>query len=324
MVLSRILFVTANRLGDAVLSTGALARLLAEDESRRAWVACGPVPAPLFAAMPGVERVIPLVKRPWAGHWRELLGQCLFQRFEMVADLRRSPLTRLIPAGRHVTGRHDEGDHRIEELQRTFGFATPPAPELAVNDAARVAAAEALPDGPPVLGLGPTANWAGKTWRPERFVELARRLTAADGPLPGARIAVFGAPDEAAAARPVVADLGAVDLVGHLELPAVAAALGRCALYVGNDSGLMHMAAAMATPTLGLFGPSREERYRPWGDQAAAVRTRRSYDDIISRPGYDHRTAGNDLMDTLSVDRAVRAAADLWQRVQEKGPCITT
>ena len=89
--------------------------------------------------------------------------------------------------------------------------------------------------------------------------------------------------------------------------------LRRCAFYVGNDSGLMHLAAAAGIPTLGLFGPSREELYGPWGEHSAVVRTAVPYEDLVGGPDYDHRTTGS-LMDSLTVDAAEAAARALWRR----------
>jgi ADP-heptose:LPS heptosyltransferase len=63
----------------------------------------------------------------------------------------------------------------------------------------------------------------------------------------------------------------AIDLCGRLSLPEAAACLQRCALFVGNDSGLMHLAAAAGSPTLGLFGPSRADEYAPAGRCTAFV-----------------------------------------------------
>ncbi len=63
----------------------------------------------------------------------------------------------------------------------------------------------------------------------------------------------------------------AIDFVGKLSLPEAAACLERAALYVGNDSGLMHLAAATGTPTLGLFGPTPVAEYAPAGQRASAV-----------------------------------------------------
>ena len=75
----------------------------------------------------------------------------------------------------------------------------------------------------------------------------------------------------------------------------------------------MHMAAAAGTPTLGLFGPSKEVDYRPWGPHADFVRTPESYDELISWPGYDHRTTGS-MMGNLSVDTVEAAATALLRR----------
>ena len=75
--------------------------------------------------------------------------------------------------------------------------------------------------------------------------------------------------------------------------------LARAALFVGNDSGLMHMAAAAGAPTVGVFGPSRAEHYAPWGPRAEAVRTPEPYEALFP-PGYDRRTTGS-LMTSLAV-----------------------
>jgi heptosyltransferase-3 len=72
----------------------------------------------------------------------------------------------------------------------------------------------------------------------------------------------------------------------------------------------MHLAAAADIPTLGLFGPSPEWRYRPWGRRTAVVRTKESYEDLVDAPDFDHRRQDS-LMGSLSVDAVVAAAVDL-------------
>ena len=83
----------------------------------------------------------------------------------------------------------------------------------------------------------------------------------------------------------------------------------------------MHIAAAVGAPTLGLFGPSREAHYAPWGPRAAAVRTAASYDELVGAPGYDHRTADT-LMDTLTV-RWRRRARTPYGRPPRASPYMT-
>ncbi|MGG5811688.1 glycosyltransferase family 9 protein [Falsiroseomonas sp. CW058] len=299
----RILFVTATRIGDAVLSTALLGHLLARHPGARVTVACGPAAAGVFARMPGLERLIVVAKRRWSLHWLDLWRQVAFTRWDLVVDLRASALAWTVPARRRAVGRGGRrAGHRLTHIGAVLGLSPPPLPVAwtAPEDEARAAAL--LPGGP-WLVLGPTANWAEKVWPADRFVAAARALTAPGGALAGARIAVLGGPGgaERASAAPVLAALpGAVDLVGTLDLPVVAAVLRRAALYLGNDSGLMHLAAAAGAPVVGLFGQSDPREYGPCGPRAVAVQA----------DGEPFRTT----MAALPVDRAVAAAEALLRR----------
>jgi ADP-heptose:LPS heptosyltransferase len=315
----RLLFITATRIGDAVLSTGLLGALLEQHPGLRVTVAVGRLSAPLFAAVPGLERTIVIDKQPWNRHWLRLWRRTAFRSWDLVVDLRGSAISWLVPARRRIViGKRKPGRHRVEELGDLIGplfkpGGPPPAPRLWLTEAARGRAAELLPDGPPVLAVAPAANWMGKTWPAERFAELALRLTAPDGILPGARIAVVAAPHEMVQARPVLEAAGAcgVNLFETDDLLTAAACLERADFFVGNDSGLMHLAAAAGTPTLGLFGPSPEARYRPWGPRASFVRTPESFEELTGAPGFDF-AARRCFMESLTVDAAEAAARRLW------------
>ena len=314
----KILFITSNRIGDAVLSTGLLAYLLEKHPDARVTVACGPAPAPLFHAVPNLERIIEMRKGRRAAHWRHLWLEAVGTFWDLVIDLRASAFAWMVLTKRRIVFRpRRDPIHRVRQLGRLVGMRlTPPAPRLWVDDATREEAVRRIPEGGPVLAVGPTANWAGKQWPARKFIETITRLTAEGAILPGARIAVFGAASERETALPVIEAIPEerrIDLVGGADLPLVAACLERCALFVGNDSGLMHMAAASGIPTLGLFGPSKEVHYAPWGEHGAWVRSDRSFEDYVGAPGYDYTTTES-LMDDLTVDRVVEAAVTLWER----------
>ncbi|HMO43925.1 MAG TPA: glycosyltransferase family 9 protein, partial [Phenylobacterium sp.] len=111
--------------------------------------------------------------------------------------------------------------------------------------------------GRPVLALAPAANWVGKTWPADRFAALARDLL--DGPLAGAQLLLLGGREDAATVDQVAAALPGVDLfpvVGEPDLLDIYALLRGVRLFVGNDSGMMHLAAAAGCPTVALFGPT--------------------------------------------------------------------
>jgi ADP-heptose:LPS heptosyltransferase len=297
----RILFITATRLGDAVLSTGLLDHLARAHPGARFTVACGPVAAGLFTRLPGLDRLIVVDKRRYDLHWLVLWAQVAGKLWDLVVDLRGSALSLFVPA-RHraiMRGGRRPG-HRLGHIAGALDLTEPPLPVTWTSAADRAVAEGLLGPGGPVIGLGPTANWHGKIWPPERFVALAAMLAAH---LPGARFAVFGGPgaQERGFAAPVLAALPtAIDLVGELSLPEAAACLARCVLFVGNDSGLMHLAAAAGTATLGLFGPTPATEYAPAGRCTAVA--------LADGP------PGAAPMDRLPMAVAARAAFDLLAR----------
>lgn len=311
-----ILFVTATRIGDAVLSTGLLSHLVEHYPRARFTIAAGPLAAPLFAAVPRLDRLIAVHKRPFALHWLPLFADVAGKRWDVVVDLRGSVLAWILRAGeRRVMAKGDPAEHRVRQLARLFDLDPPPSPRLWTTPAHQHAAAMLVPPGLPVLAIGPAANWRGKQWRAERFAELARRLTGPEGPFAGARVAVMAAAHERAQAAPLLAAMPGervIDLVGCADLLTAASVLRGCILFIGNDTGLMHIAAASGVPTLGLFGPSPAEQYAPWGRCTAVVQTATPRENLFG-PDYDHRTTDT-LMDSLSVEAVEAEAVRLWRR----------
>ncbi len=303
-----ILFITATRLGDAVLTTGLLDHLRALHPDARFTIACGPVAAGLFDRLPGRERTLIVEKRRLDLHWAGLWRRCVGTRWDLAVDLRGSAVTWLLPARRRrvLRGGRRPG-LRLGHVGSVLGLDPPPLPVVWTAPQDRALAASLLPDAAPLIGLGPTANWNGKVWPAARFAELFRRLA---GSLPGAVPVLFAGPGEAehAMAAPVLAALPqAIDLRGLLSVAEAASCLARCALFVGNDSGLMHLAAAAGAPTLGLFGPSRADEYAPSGRCAA----------YVSAPG----APGSAPIDGLEVEPVLQAALWLLIRAGTLGAC---
>ena len=314
----RILFITSNRLGDAVLSTGLLNYLAQHEPDARVTIACGHLPSSVFAGYPLLDHIIPLRKEKHSLHWVKLWRQVAGTRWDAVIDLRNSAISRLVFARRrYIYGpRIDQMQHKVRQAAETMRLTTIPDPKLWFTPAQQARAAELIPDGDPVLAIGPTANWAGKTWPAERFIELIRHLTSDGGILPEARVAVFAAPGEEEDARRVLASIPAgrpIDVIAKGNPGEAAAALARCTLYIGNDSGLMHSAAAAGVPTFGLFGPSWPHLYGPWGAHTAYAQTEQNFDQLIDFPGYDSKTVGS-LMTSLSVERVLLDVEAFWMK----------
>ncbi len=294
----RILFISANRIGDAVITTGLLDHLIRAYPQSRITVVCGRVAEDVFARMPNRERTILVEKRPYDMHWPTLWRQVAGTAWDIAIDLRGSAMPYLVRAKRRVVLRRLPG-RKFEQLGALLGIDPPPLPVVWTAPEDRQLADRLLPPARPVVALGPTANSAYKIWPADRFAALFHRLAA--GPLPGAIPAVLAGPGktEREGARPLLTLLpDAIDLVGRLSLPEVAACIQRSALYAGNDSGLMHLAAAAGTPTIGLCGSTmdRAEEMAPAGRFAAWA------------------MASGPTMEALGIDAALEAALTLLAR----------
>lgn len=316
----RILFITANRLGDAILSTGLLSHFANTYPKAAITVATGPIPAPIFSRAPGLERCIIMEKKPLSSHWLTLWTQVFTTRWDIIVDLRRSALGYfLMNRKHHLIPKSDEQCHRVKFIARIVGLEEkPPAPRIWITSQERTKAVTLMPECGPILAVAPAANWRGKQWRAENFAALVSRIISQDGLLPGATVAVLASANERHQAAPVLAALPSdqrIDLVGTTSLLTLAACLERCSLFVGNDSGLMHMAAATGIPTLGLFGPSRETLYGPWGSHCRWVRTPQSFEELTGTSGYNHRTTDT-LMDGLQVKVVEDALVKLWDQAK--------
>lgn len=312
----KVLFITSNRLGDAVLSTGLLSALVRQYPEARITIACGPYASGLFRAVPNLDRMIVLKKQTWNRHWIGLWRECAGTRWNLIVDLRNSIVSRLLRADRRAYGGNHAGQHKVIEHAKVLGISPPPAPHIWLDAGAEKEAARIVPADRPVIVLGPAANWACKQWPIENFAELAKRLTATGGLFAGAAILVVADEKEHAQITPLlqaIPDADRIELLGR-ELSVVAACLKRAGFFVGNDSGLMHLSAAVGTPTLGLFGPGYEEIYGPWGKHCAFARTAESREELLARLAKSDDKQIN-LMRGLSVERVVEAAKNLLDKI---------
>ena len=167
---------------------------------------------------------------------------------------------------------------------------TYPLPRLVVPAAEASAwrARRSLADGRPVVALCPATVGPGRRWPLGRFGELAHRLAAA-----GMAVWVLGSPDDSGLAREIAKIGGSAvsDLTGP-DLRDAILALKAADAAVANDSGLLHVAAAVGTPTVGIFGPSRPFLTGPLNPIAAAIEPTVAECSTCGRPGcnrLDHR-----------------------------------
>jgi ADP-heptose:LPS heptosyltransferase len=310
-----ILFITATRIGDAVLSSGLIAKLLDEIPNARLTIVAGPAAAALFAETPNLDEIIVLEKAKGSAHWFRLWNQVRRRRWGLVVDLRGSAISGFLKRERRAVFRRGSGPpvHKVIEAARLLQIEDRPvAPYLFTSPETEALAAELTAGTGPILAIAPAANWLGKTWPAERFAQAAIQLLGEGGVLKDGRLMVLGGPEDVhtvAGLRHIVPSHRFIDLTGKVELLTSYACLKRARLFIGNDSGLMHLAAAAGAPTLGLFGPSDERHYAPWGAATRVVRGPRDFEQIRAfDPDFQQELCH--MMD-LPVETVTAAAREL-------------
>jgi heptosyltransferase II len=278
-----------NWLGDAVMSTVFLRRLLERHPGDIIHVICRPSVKDVFLRFPGVDDVAGLYPGQALGVVRRLRAErydvgyvlptsfsaaLLFrlggvrERVGYAADFRGPLLTRALPL--------DERFHYVRRYLGLIGEAGSevsaediyfPAPAGPAESSAYLLEAAGVPAGARLLAVAPGSQAPARRWFPERFAELINGLPEREWPA----VVLTGSASDAAVCSQVrgLCRRPVIDLCGKTGLVAAGDLLRRCAALVTNESGMMHVAWAVGTPSVVLAGPSEPRLTSPFG---AAVR----------------------------------------------------
>jgi heptosyltransferase-2 len=275
-----------NWLGDVVMALPAIADVRRQYGDARLVVAARRSVAPLFPLVPGIDDVVTLDGRDDAGSLRRASADVaillpnsfssawlaraatIAERWGYATDLRRLLLTRAVPLPRTPMHNAASYQHLVHALGAPRG---PLEPALRISDdsisAARALLGQRGWDGTrPVITIAPGAAYGtAKRWLPAYAATLAGRLVHDRGVF----VALVGSGTDRdttefiASTLPPEAARYTADLAGATSLDALAGLLRLSAACVSNDSGTMHLAAAIGAPVVALFGPTREDETSP-------------------------------------------------------------
>ncbi len=274
----KVLLIRLSSLGDVVLATAAVEALRAGRPEAEVHVLTKPAFRDVFRNNPGVSRLVAWDPREGLG---PLARRLRAERYDRVVDLHRNLRTwglRLLVRGpgwdayrkgalrrrAAVALRRPgllDGTHVVEryvESLRRLGVGGPaPGPRVYPSardrDRAEALLREAGWDGAaPLVGLAPGARWSTKGWPGERWAELVCRVRAGGTGFP---VLVGGKPDRELCGR-ILGDGPGASLAGRTTVLETAAVLARCTVLVTNDSAPLHLAVAVGTRVVALFGPT--------------------------------------------------------------------
>lgn len=339
----RILMVSVSWLGDAIMALPALAAFRDRVPHARITMLAKPAVAPLWALCPGIDEVLPMQKG-FRGLPRTVRVVRAGQ-FDFAYVLPRSFRSALVPYAARIPGRrglaghcrnwmltetirpgpHMARLHQSREMAELLGIApealrSPPflaAPETALDQARRRLRDTwqdriGSPEAPRVAGFFPgAAHGPAKRWPAEHFIQLGKRLLGQEN----CRILVLGAKDDREVCAEVAAGIGrgARSLAGATSLAMLTAYLRLCRVVVANDSGGMHLAAAVGTPVVGLFGITDPVRTAPLGEGHRLVLARGV---VRHRDLAPDAEAGRRAMASIPVD-------EVYASVVERLPALS-
>ena len=283
--------------------------------------------AELVGCFDDVRRVIPFARRGPSRKPLAFLKDLRAERYDMVLDmqglLKSGIITRLARAKRRigpsfqrecawlfyhaVAGKRDKERHAVEEnfdVVRFLGL-DPIPPEFAVT----FPPIEIDGNGPHVAVI-PSSRWVTKDWTPAGFAAAARHLHEERG----ATIYLMGVPGDVERCADIDRMMGdgAINLAGKTSLVEMGSYLAAMDLLMANDSGPVHMAAAVGTPSLVLFGPTHPDRTGPYGDEHRIVQSA----PLECRPCYmrDCPPGHHRCMSDISADQVTEVALEMLKK----------
>jgi heptosyltransferase-3 len=316
---ARILLVRLRSMGDCLLLTAPIRALKEEFPKFRITILVESRFAPCFDGNPDVDEILA------ADHKYFLAARLLARRFDAIVNLHGGPTSLLYsclawgrrigaehyPAARLYSGLVPSPEPQVHTVESTMaamrwlGLQREQAPalryELHPQEAARMQ--EKL-RGRPYVVVHPGSVLETKRWNANRFGELARGLSAS-----GFTIVVTAGPGEELFASRVAGQVdGTVILLG-LSIPELAELIRGARLYIGNDSGPMHLAAAVGTPVVAVWGSSDARRWRPWTTKHRVVQNPFECNPC---PGYRCLVADSPLcIESVTVDQVKAAVEEL-------------
>ena len=330
--LQRILVRGTNWIGDAVMTTPALAALRAQYPQAEIVMLANPLVAELFKYHPSVDRVMIYDRKGFhrglAGFWR-MVKELRAQRFDAAVLLQNAIEAALLAfvagiprrAGYTTDGRRlllnypvtvtaeDKRLHHTDyylQLLGQLGITGGDEQLCLACDEDEQQWAQSVLQSDNVIAINPGAAYgSAKRWFPERFAEVADTLAERYD----AHIVLTGGPGEMEIGRDIAAAMSnqPLNMVGQTSVRQMMALLAHSRLLVSNDSGPMHVASAFATPIVAVFGPTDHTTTCPASDNVKIVRKDTDCAPCLLRQcPTDHR-----CMTAITADDVISAACQL-------------
>ena len=299
----KILFIGNTRLGDAILSTPILNHY--NKKNNFITIVCSPLSSEIYSSFCSVKKLIILEKKKLGRHWIKAYSLLDSVVWDVVIDLRNSILSRVVRKKKvfRLVSKNNN-IHKVQEYCNLIGLGVraPKIPKITKTNKYIKTLLEKKNIRCPILVVAPITNWKRKNWPLKNYSELIKKLSNHKSYFNS--VILLGSKNERKLCNKLKENLqnkNVHNLAGSLKILEIHELLKICKFFIGNDSGLTHLSAASKIKTLALFGPSKDQNYRPWGKNSYFIRTPESYSELVEVKGYS-RFHNTSLMKSLKVE----------------------
>ena len=271
----KILFICSNLIGDTILSSGAIKYFIDQNKEAKLTFVVGPTAAPLLKNYNNIENIIIFKKRKFNLHWFDVFQKTYNVKWDIVVDFRSSVISYLLRNNKKYIFKKNHNIHHIEQLNSSFGFNCSNL-LIPTSDDEKNKADEDLDSSFKHIVIFPGGNWDPKLWSADNFNVTMKLLLEKFHKI---KFILVGSLKEKnkfynELIKGIKEDL-IIDLFGF-NLTLTSAYMKKSDMFIGNDSGLMHLAVANKLRVISLFGPTDDNVYGPYGEGNIVVRTSES------------------------------------------------
>ena len=277
----KILFICSNLIGDTILSSGVINYFVDQNKDAKLTFVVGQTAAPLLKNYKNIENIIVFQKRKFNLHWFEIFQKTFKTKWDIVIDFRSSAISYLLRNNKKYIFKKHQNIHHIEQLNSSFGFNCSNL-YIPISDDEKNKADYDLDRSFKHIVIFPGGNWSPKVWSSDNFNAIMKLLLDKYNNI---KFILVGSLEEKnkfynKLIKGIKEEL-LIDLFGY-NLTLTSAYMQKSNIFIGNDSGLMHLAVANKLRVISLFGPTNDKIYGPYGSDDIVIRTAESLDHFQS------------------------------------------
>ena len=273
----KILVISSNLIGDTILSTCVINYFVKLYPNSKFTFIAGPTSGQIYKNFSQKDKIFIIKKKKFNLHWLDIYRCSISDKWDIIIDFRSSIISYFVPNKKKYIFKKNKNLNHLEQLRKSFDFTNSPLFIETCEEEEREVSCQ-LDDNFKYVAIFPGGNWIPKIWPTENFNKLIQMLNHKYNNLQF--ILVGSLEEKNTYLNKIKKHLPQnifLDLFGK-SLTLTSAYLKKTNLFIGNDSGLMHLSVASNCVTIGLFGPTNDKIYGHKNARSFVVRTKENYE----------------------------------------------